>query len=112
MVDQIGEFLKETQSKTNISLPEALIEILKTAPEQDNVPHELVEWIKQVKIEGRHSPYDHDILLSVDNLTKTIAIRNYYSPIQWQKANERASLELSNCSVGGKINRKLQKLTN
>jgi hypothetical protein len=54
MVDQIDEYLKETQSITNISLPEGLVEILKSAPEQDNVPHELVEWIKQRLREGIH----------------------------------------------------------
>jgi hypothetical protein len=45
------------------------------------------------KIEERHSQYDYNTWLTIDNLMKTIAIRNYYSPIQW--ANERAGLELS-----------------
>jgi hypothetical protein len=110
MISQIGEYLKETQENTNISLPETIIDILKSAPEQEQAPHELVEWIKQVRIEERHSNYDS--WLTVSNLMRTIAIRNYYSPIQYEKAQERASLELQNRTYGNQIHKKYQKLTN
>src|SRR5918995_4061706 len=110
MVEQIGEFLKETQEITNASLPESLTEILKTAPEQDQTPRELVEWIKQVIIEGRHNQYDGWLRLT--DLMRTIAIQNYYSPKQYQRAEERASLELQNRTYGKQISSKYQKLTN
>jgi hypothetical protein len=110
MVDQMGEYLKETQKNTNILLPESLLEILKTAPEQEQALRELVEWIKQVRIEERHSNYD--TWLTVSNLMRTIAIKNYYSPIQFERARERASLELQNRTYGNRIDKKYQKLTN
>ena len=108
MVNQISEFLKEVQQTTNSELPVSLIEVLKTAPKQDSAPRELVEWLKQVRIEKMLSQYDD--WFALDNLTKCIAIRKYYSPIQCQKANERASLELSNLDNGRQIKRKLQHL--
>ena len=110
MVNQIGEYLRETQKSTNMLLPEAIVEILKCAPEQEHTPPELVEWIKQVIIEEKHSQYNS--WLTVPNLMRTIAIKNYYSPIQYERARERASLELSNRMCGQRINSQYQKLNN
>ena len=101
-------FSKRCRQTTNSELPVSLIEVLKTAPKQDSAPRELVEWLKQVRIEKMLSQYDD--WFALDNLTKFIAIRNYYSPIQCQKANERAGLELSNRDNGQQIKRKLQHL--
>ena len=112
MVDQMGEYLKETQKNTNILLPEPLYEILKTAPEQEQAPPELVEWIKQVRIERDKHNYGYSEVVLTSDLMRTIAIRNYYSPIQFQKAEERATIELQNRSYGRRINRQYQKLTN
>ena len=112
MTDQLGEYLKETQKNTNIPLHEPLSEILKTAPEQRQAPPELVAWIKQVRIElGRYS-YDPREIELVSNLMRTIAIRNYYSPNQFQEAYERATLELQNRTFGKRIITQYQRLTN
>ena len=110
MVDQMGEYLKETQKNINIILPKSIFEILKTAPQQEQTPRELVEWIKQVIIEGRHNQYDG--WLRLIDLMRTIAIQNYYSPKQYQRAEERASLELQNRTYGKQISSNYQKLTN
>src|SRR5918996_4144600 len=112
MIDQMGEYLKETQKNTKMSLPEPLYEILKTAPEQEQAPPELVEWIKQVRIERDRHNYEFREHILTSDLLRTIAIRNYYSPIQFQKAEERATVELQNRTYGKRINSKYQKLTN
>jgi hypothetical protein len=112
MVNQIGEYLKETESIAKVSLPAAVVEIFKCAPEQERAPRELVEWIKQVKIEERHSKYDYNTWLSVSNLMRTIAIDNHYSPLQYERAEERAGLELQNRTHGKRIDSQFQKLTN
>jgi len=112
MVDQIREYLKETELITKISLPSTIVEILKCAPEQERAPRELVEWIKQVKIEERHSKYDYNTWLSVSNLMRTIAIDNHYSPLQYERAEKRAGLELQNRTYGKRIDSLFQKLTN
>jgi hypothetical protein len=112
MVDQIGEFLKEMEKNTNSELPASFVEILKTAPEQEQSPPELVEWIKQVRIERDRYSYGYNEVVLTSDLMRTIAIRNYYSPIQFQKAEERATVELQNRTYGRRINRQYQKLTN
>lgn len=111
MVDQVREYLEETESITKVFLPSAIIEILKCAPEQERVPRELVEWIKQAKIEERRCQYSSNEL-SISNLMRTIAIDNHYSPLQYERAEERAGLELQHRTHGERIDSLFQKLTN
>ena len=95
MIGQIGEYLKEfelsVREPINISL--GLREILKSAPQQVRIPSELLNWIRQSYLEGLRDGID---VLTLESLIRTIAIREYYSPLQIQSAIDRIKLELQN----------------
>jgi hypothetical protein len=69
-----------------------LKEILKSAPCQTKLPTELLDWVRQVYIEGssKCSPWE------LECLVRTIGIDMYYSPVQIQAALDRIKLELQN----------------
>jgi hypothetical protein len=90
--------------------PLGIQETFKSAPMAVKIPTELLDWVRSVLWEyvDKGGTNVHDLFIAI----RTKAIANGYSSQQIMATNERATVELHNRNNGGKINRKLQKLTN
>jgi len=95
LFSQINEYLKEFELSVRepVNIPLGLKEILKSAPEQVKIPTELLNWVRQSYIEGIRVRMD---TLTLESLIRTIAIKEFYSPLQIQSAIDRVKLELQN----------------
>jgi hypothetical protein len=89
----LKEFLSEFQVLGKESLSLGFKEILKSAPCQAQIPRELLDWVRQSYIEGVNLGIG---AFTLESLIRTIAIKEYYSPLQIQSAIDRVKLELQN----------------